>query len=122
MRSLASFPENLEPIPKAAKKDQTSLSAQGVDKLSLQQKSEYDRLFGELFFFRTGIPSPIVERDAMKNFMRLIRPAYWSQMPNRNFLSGNLLDVAYDKLNKKLAGALPDCRYYSIVFDAWSIV
>ena len=43
-------------------------------------------------------------------------------MSKRKSLSENLLDEAYDKLNKKLTGALHDCKYYSIVFDGWSNV
>ena len=58
----------------------------------------------------------------MKSFIRAIRPAYASQIPNRKSLSGNLLDNAYEKLNKKLACALRDCKYYSIVTDGWSNV
>ena len=92
-------PEIIEPVPKVAKKEQWSLSTQWVDKLSLEQKSEYDRFFAELYF-RTGIPFAIIESDAMKSFIRAIRPAYASQMPNRKSLSGNLLDNAYEKLNK----------------------
>ena len=107
LRSVQSLPESVEPVPKAARKDQASLSAQWVDNLSLQQKSEYDRLFAELFF-RTRIPFAIIENAAMKNFIRAIRPAYASQMPNRKSLSGSLLDDAYDKLKKKLAGDVID--------------
>ena len=70
-RSVPAIQENIEPVPKAAKKEQSSLSTQWVDKLSLQQKSEYDRLFAELLF-RTGIPFAIIESDAMKRFIRAI--------------------------------------------------
>ena len=59
-------------------------------------------MFAELFF-RTGIPFAVIESDALRNFIRAIRPAYASQMPNRKPLSGNLLDETYDELNKKLA-------------------
>ena len=39
VRSVPSLPESVEPVPKAAKNDHTSLSAQWVDdKLSLQKK------------------------------------------------------------------------------------
>ena len=97
MRSVPSLAQSVKPVPKAAKKDQASSSAQWVDKLSLQQKSEYDHLFDELIF-RTGIPFASIESDAMENFIQAIRPSYASQMPNRRSLSGNLLSEAYDKI------------------------
>ena len=58
----------------------------------------------------------------MKNLIRAIRPAYASQLLNRKFLSANLLDEAYDKLNKKVGGALRECKYFSIVNDGRSNV
>ena len=35
-RSVASIPETIEPVPKAAKQEQSSLSTQWIDKLYLQ--------------------------------------------------------------------------------------
>ena len=112
--------QSFEPLAKKPKiTSATPIVDTWVDKLTLQQKENYDTLLANLFY-RTGIPFQVIDSFAMKEFIKAVRPAYVTQMPSRKSLSGHLLDKAYGILKQKFDTWMNESKFYSIVTNGWS--
>ena len=110
--------QSFEPLAKKPKiTSATPIVDTWVDKLTLQQKENYDTLLANLFY-RTGIPFQVIDSFAMKEFIKAVRPAYVTQMPSRKSLSGHLLDKAYGILKQKFDTWMNESKYLFVEENA----
>jgi hypothetical protein len=83
------------------------------------QRDEITTDFASLFY-RTGIPFRVAESNAMKTFIKNIRPAYYDFIPSAATIGNSLLSEEYEELFELGQSYISNPRSYSLVSDGWS--
>lgn len=87
-----------------------------VSKTSDKDKSKIDLIVAK-FFYACNISFNVVESDAFKNLIRILRKSY--KLPSRKELAGSLLDSVHSEMEELVHENLKG-REGTLVIDGWS--
>lgn len=88
-----------------------------TDKLSAKDVEDLDQLFAD-FMFRCVIPFKVADSEALKNFIKRLRPAY--KVPSAYKVSNTLLDSKYSDIKGKVHRILESSNTYTLISDGWT--
>jgi hypothetical protein len=109
------FPPSDDAAKKRAREDTRDA---WVDKCSISQNAELDLLLAKAFY-SGGIPHSFVDNPEFRKFLNHIRPAY--RPPNRQRLSGGLLDSVHAQVSKQVEQKIrEEAGRLTLTTDGWS--
>ncbi|KAF4149993.1 hAT family C-terminal dimerization region [Phytophthora infestans] len=94
-------------------------TANFLDAISKADAAHIDAAMADLVF-RTGISFRVIDSEAMKKVIRLLRPSYVEIMPSARSIAGKHLNSTYNKLLSRVREAIRSAKWFSIVSDGWS--
>ncbi|KAG6947931.1 hypothetical protein JG688_00015339 [Phytophthora aleatoria] len=87
-----------------------------IDTITENDAARVDAALANLVF-RTGISFRAVASNAMKEFVRALRPSYVERMPSARSIVGKIINTSYNKMLKRVLDAIPKARWFSLVSD-----
>jgi hypothetical protein len=88
-----------------------------VDRVSCADIEVLDEMFSNIFY-STGIPFRVADREAVKAFLRRLRPGY--SLPSAKRVAGGLIRKFHAKVLDNMFELVSNSKYIHLVSDGWS--